>query len=143
MPADGTLTASSPRWFRQTPLAASCSAYALCPREECDIAHTSVQIHVLLRAMRTRHSCRGEPHRRQRRAHRGSDIQGVAHPWGCACAIASSVVGLRRLASLLLSCLPSQLRARTQLKALTTQSDSKLECFSGAANLHCVLPHND
>ena len=36
-------------------------AYALCPREECDIAHTSVQIHVLLRAMRTRHSCRGEP----------------------------------------------------------------------------------
>src|SRR5215472_12619997 len=42
MPADGTLTASSPRWFRHAPLAAYGSVYTTHTCEECDIRHTRI-----------------------------------------------------------------------------------------------------
>src|SRR5215467_15103951 len=42
MAADGTLTASSPRWFRHAPLAAYGSVYTTHTCEECDIRHTRI-----------------------------------------------------------------------------------------------------
>src|SRR5258708_3798857 len=56
MSADGTLTAGSSRWFRQTPLAARCSAYTTCSCEECDMSHASNG--VLIRARGVSTSCR-------------------------------------------------------------------------------------